>query len=591
MTAFRRPSRFWLMILGFWAATATILIARSLHQGPGGTLFGDTDDAMRLVVVRDFLAGQNWFDHVQHRLNTPFGADIHWSRLIDLPIAVLITLFGILSPGNGETLALYVWPLGLMLVMFILSARLSIQLCGPDALLPALALPAFALPVLSEFGPGRIDHHNMQIILTLWLVLATAAAWTDRRQAVWAGVAAATALAIGAESLPFAAAAIVAFGLMWVADAGRARQMRQFGMAFGLATLVHLVIYLPPSAYFAVQCDALSVVYVAAALGTGALFAVLPSLPLTIGHWGVRLAAGVVAGAVLALGLALVFPKCLAGPFADLDPWLQAAWLNRVVESRSLWVSLMHLPGYTLGIALPPILAILALVIQLWRGGGEKRAEWLFFGLFLVLAVATFVWQIRGARLAAALSVPAGAWAILAVRAVYLGAPKRLKTLGAAALVLTWVGFSGIAVVAATNLALPETGAKSAPGLADCSAPSAFSALAGLAPARIVAPIDLGPHILAFTHHGVVGAPYQRNGQGIGDTFRIFGGPQDTAQMLMKARGISLVVTCDALLGSLVGTQPEPGSLADLMLAGKLPDWLTEISPPGSLLHIYAVGG
>ena len=52
----------------------------------------DTDDAMRLTEVRDFLAGQNWFDLVQHRLNTPYGGLIHWSRLIDLPEAVVVGL-------------------------------------------------------------------------------------------------------------------------------------------------------------------------------------------------------------------------------------------------------------------------------------------------------------------------------------------------------------------------------------------------------------------------------------------------------------------------------------------------------------------
>ncbi|MEO8724436.1 MAG: hypothetical protein ABI395_13145, partial [Sphingobium sp.] len=33
--------------------------------------FHDPDDAMRLVQVRDFLAGQSWFDVSQHRVNPP----------------------------------------------------------------------------------------------------------------------------------------------------------------------------------------------------------------------------------------------------------------------------------------------------------------------------------------------------------------------------------------------------------------------------------------------------------------------------------------------------------------------------------------
>ena len=51
---------------------------------------GDTDDNMRMMQVRGLLHGQGWFDLRQSRMNPPFGANIHWSRLVDLPIAGLI---------------------------------------------------------------------------------------------------------------------------------------------------------------------------------------------------------------------------------------------------------------------------------------------------------------------------------------------------------------------------------------------------------------------------------------------------------------------------------------------------------------------
>jgi len=51
---------------------------------------GDTDDNMRIMQVRALLHGQGWFDLRQYRMNPPWGANIHWSRLVDLPIAGLI---------------------------------------------------------------------------------------------------------------------------------------------------------------------------------------------------------------------------------------------------------------------------------------------------------------------------------------------------------------------------------------------------------------------------------------------------------------------------------------------------------------------
>ena len=50
----------------------------------------DTDSAMRLAQVRDLMHGQGWFDTVQHRMNVPFGLPMHWSRLVDAPLALLM---------------------------------------------------------------------------------------------------------------------------------------------------------------------------------------------------------------------------------------------------------------------------------------------------------------------------------------------------------------------------------------------------------------------------------------------------------------------------------------------------------------------
>ena len=51
---------------------------------------GDTDDNMRIMQVRAWLHGQGWYDLRNYRMNPPYGANIHWSRLVDLPIAGLI---------------------------------------------------------------------------------------------------------------------------------------------------------------------------------------------------------------------------------------------------------------------------------------------------------------------------------------------------------------------------------------------------------------------------------------------------------------------------------------------------------------------
>ena len=100
-----------------WGLMVAALVTRAILTASSTPLIFDTDDAMRLTVVHDLLAGQGWFDHVQHRLNTPFGAEIHWSRLIDAPqAALLLTLRPLLGP-LADTVLAYAWPLLLLLAM------------------------------------------------------------------------------------------------------------------------------------------------------------------------------------------------------------------------------------------------------------------------------------------------------------------------------------------------------------------------------------------------------------------------------------------------------------------------------------------
>src|SRR3954470_2948132 len=102
-------------------AAGAVFAACALWLTRGG-LSLDTDSAMRLVQVRDLLAGQSWFDTVQHRLNTPYGLPMHWSRLVDAPLALLSLV--------SERLALIAWPLLLFAALLSLLARLAERLGG-----------------------------------------------------------------------------------------------------------------------------------------------------------------------------------------------------------------------------------------------------------------------------------------------------------------------------------------------------------------------------------------------------------------------------------------------------------------------------
>src|SRR5271156_7111737 len=70
-----------------WLAAVVALASPWLSRGVFDAM--STDDAMRLVEVRDLIGGQGWFDLFQYRLDPP-GTSMHWSRIIDGPLAALI---------------------------------------------------------------------------------------------------------------------------------------------------------------------------------------------------------------------------------------------------------------------------------------------------------------------------------------------------------------------------------------------------------------------------------------------------------------------------------------------------------------------
>ena len=583
----------WLTLLVAFLLVAGSAVAKAVLTGASTPLINDTDDAMRLVNVRDLLAGQNWYDHLQHRLDTPFGAEIHWSHLIDAAIGGLILLFRPLAGGLAETLAVYVWPLLLLLALLTLLGRLAFRLGGRAAVLPALLLPAVSPALMTEFSPGRIDHDGVQILLALLMAWGAIETIERPRFALIAGLAASVSLAIGIEGLPNVVAATLAISLTWVVRPERAPALRAFGLSLALGTLGMLAIALPPSRWLQPACDEISIVYVVFAVGVGGALTLLSVLPLASRPAGLRLLLGGALGGLVAVGIALAFPLCLKGPYGALDPWLAENWLDHIAEAQPIWQSAKGFDPFTVGVAIPPLLGLLVIGIRLWRGPPAGRGQWLVLGLFLLLADAVMVWEIRGARLAGALALPAAGWLIAQARHRYLGGRKLS---GGLAIVASWLGFAGLVIALLVALVTepfqppPDASGKAAgPGIPACLQPDAFAALAKLPPARVMTEVDLGSHVLLHTGNSVVAAPYHRAQQAILDAYHFFNGPIDQARQILAARGVTLVVICPAMPAMQGLPTAVPDSFVKLYAKQALPTWLAPIGAPDAVLKLFAV--
>jgi hypothetical protein len=211
-------------------------------------VLSDTDDNIRYVQVKDWLAGQGWFDLRQYRLDPPGGANIHWSRLVDLPLAGLILFFRAFFDGAmADRLACAIAPLLplllLMLSLGFIARRLTEgeKSAGWGWIIAVLA-PLAAQMGLGMFAPMRIDHHGWQLALAVTML----AGLVDRnwlRGGVIAGISSALSIAIGMEMVVYLAAGGALIALRWVFREGAGRRMLPYALSLGGATSLLFLVF------------------------------------------------------------------------------------------------------------------------------------------------------------------------------------------------------------------------------------------------------------------------------------------------------------------------------------------------------------
>jgi hypothetical protein len=547
---------------------------------------------MRLVEVRDFLAGQSWFDLTQHRLSPPDGAAMHWSRLVDLPLATLIRAGETVLPSTlAERIATIVWPAALLLLFLAGVARLARELAGDAAARLALFFAALTAPVLQHFRPGAIDHHNTQLVLLVWSLALACHAPLRARDAALAGALSALSLAIGVEMAPAIAALAAVIALRWIVR-GEARTTIAFGLAFAAATVFLFAATVPPARYGHPDCDALSIVHVTAAGLGGAGLALLAAAPALTSKWARMAGAGMLA-ALLAATLGFAFPACLGDPYAHLDPRLNALWLANVNEARGMRVMLRDLPQEVLPYYGVATAALAFGLVRCLRERDETRWSWLAGVAALSALLVVALWQVRGAAAANALAaalLPAalvGALPASSGRELFLG-------LGRAALIaalllnplsMIAIGAAGArAVETATGVQRPVVLSE---GPGTCRQAADYARLAHIPKGVVLGFIDAGPFILMETPHAALAAPYHRNIRGNAAMLDIFLGPASEAQKRLAALGVDYIAFCPGSPERYNYAAAAPDGLAATLARGEVPDFLERVPLDGTNLAVY----
>jgi hypothetical protein len=295
-----------------------------------------------------------------------------------------------------------------------------------------------------------------------------------------------------------------------------------------------------------------------------------------------------VSGAALAIVLVgaflLLYSGCIASPFAQLDPIVVQLWVNNVAEAISFPRMLQLLPENVPAYYGFPILTMLLGVMALTRSPPPDRFRWIVGIVTLAALIAVSLWQMRGAAGASMVAAPIFA-ASLVMLWPRLASARNLLVLSVLA---SPVGFSALGLFTKPLLDAtfrpPEI-----PAAPSCRSLSDAASLNRLPKGRVMAPVDLGPAILAETADEVFAAPYHRNNDGNTALLRLMMAPLPTAQKILSDRRVDYVVTC-ATTHDLNIIKLAPDGLEARLDRGETPDFLERLPlDPAATISVWRV--
>ncbi len=534
----------------------------------------DADDTLRLIQLRDLVAGQGWFDLTQYRVNPPDGLAMHWSRLVDVPLwLVYSALAPLLGAPLAETLTAVLVPLLTLFCAMLLAGRLAWRMLGGAAAADTCLVLALMTAVIEQMQPLRIDHHGWQIVAVL-AALNGLAARREKTGGRLAGIAMALGLTISLELLPIAGLIGAVLALRWLLDRKDKALCLHYIRTLAVTALLafgatHGIADLTP------HCDTLSPAYLAALLATASglsLLGLAPPMPRA----ALALAmAATVAGAVATL--LLLAPQCSRGPFVALDPLVQQFWYANVREGMPVWRQDLSV---ALRLIVPPLFGLYAAVRLYQVSNGWLRRFWFEYALILAGALLLGLVVSRSTGFAAALGAVPLSWLlrgwIRSGKALRPG-PKRIGLFAAAALVV----LPHLPLEAARALD-PQDPAPARTAQYVCDIQSAAMTLSTLAPATIFAPIDAGPMLLLHTPHKVVATAHHRAPQALHDVIAAFTADPAKAEAIIRGRGARYVAICPGLAEAQIYRDAAPHGLMAQLSKGQAPAWLKPVPMPAA---------
>ncbi len=335
----RVPSPRWTWLL--YLLSGLLIVAIDLWDGH--LFYADLDDRMRALQIRELLQTREYFNLEIGFIAMPETYQSHYSRLVDFPYFALAALAGIfVEQTDALTFAYFVWPPVMLLIFLALANFTARKLVGRELQLGELLIMVLAMSLaILEFSPGRIDHHNFQLLLMM--VMAAGLAAGNRAGGWMSGIAAALSIAIGLECLPYIAAGLGALAIAAILRPGNyLDQLTATGAGFALAAVPAGYISLGADGVSAPSCDAIGAPWVSAIAASGAILALVPLLwPLQMFRVGKSALtarfASLALPALLACGaIIMIFPECAGDPYGNVQGIARELWFDRIRQEKPL---------------------------------------------------------------------------------------------------------------------------------------------------------------------------------------------------------------------------------------------------------------
>jgi hypothetical protein len=254
-------------------------------------------------------------------------------------------------------------------------------------------------------------------------------------------------------------------------------------------------------------------------------------------------------------------------------------WLSHVREARPIY---RHGARIAAMVSALPVTGVVGwILLAIVRRRDRKALRFVIAAaLSCIVATLLLLWQTRTGPAAQIFAIPgAAALTWIAVPWAFQSRHAVVRTLGTAALII--IGF-GAAGPLATMISKPPkpTPREAQVNIANkqCNSLWGMRFIAKEPRGLIFTFVDLGPRLIAVTHHDAITGPYHRNGEQIGDVMKAFRGNEAQARTIIADKYKSdYLMICPNMSTSTIFRSETPKGFYSQLEKGWTPAWLQPV--------------